>query len=103
MGDSSTEPSRDPSPVRAVGGEPVQLVPTSHLKKLNKQTRKRRQWLLFALGGLFGIIIAAFFAQQHDVLNLEGFLDINLESILDAIPAGVVKDAKDIAVRWPER
>ena len=95
LGDSSTEPSRDPSPVK---GEPVQLVSTSHLQKLNKRRGKRRQWLVFGLGGLFGIVLAAFFAQRHDVLNLEGLLDINLESILDVIPVGIVNDAKDITV-----
>lgn len=97
LDDSSTEPSRDPSPVK---GEPVQLVPTAHLEKLSKKRGRRRQGLIFGLGGLFGILIAAFFAQRHDVLNLEGLLDINLESILDVVPAGIVNDAKDITVCW---
>ena len=97
LGDSSSDPSRAPSPVK---GEPVQLVPAAHLQKLNKRKGKRRQWFVFGLGGLFGILVAAFFAQRHDVLNLEGLLDINLESVLDVIPAGVVNDAKDITVRF---
>ena len=44
--------------------------------------------------------MAAFFANQHDVINLEGLVDFNLESLIDVIPAGIVKDAKDITVRF---
>jgi len=75
----------------------VALVLKSHLQKLTKK-RSRRQWLVFGLGGLFGILIAAFFAQRHDVIHLEGLMDMNLESLIDVIPAGIVKDAKDITV-----
>ncbi|KAL9000827.1 MAG: hypothetical protein Q9169_000581 [Polycauliona sp. 2 TL-2023] len=99
LGDSSSEPSRasSPNPTRKdKDGEHVTLVPTSKLKKLSSKRSKRRQWLVFGLGGLFGIIVAAFFAQQNDVINLEGLMDMNLDSLLDAIPAGIVKDAKDI-------
>ena len=99
LGDSSSETSRDPSPAN---GEPVTLVPSAQLKKLKNKTRsKRRTTLIFGLGGLFGIIVAAFFAQQNDVINLEGLVDFNLESLLDVIPAGIVNDAKDITVRKP--
>ena len=93
--DSSTEPSRAPSPVK---GEPVTLVPSSHLEKLHKKRSKRRPWLIFVLGGLFGIVIAAFFAQRNDVINLESLMDMNLESLIDVIPAGIIKDARDITV-----
>lgn len=95
LGDSSTDVSRDPSPVK---GESVILVQTAHLKKLTKKRSKRRQWSIFGLGGLLGIIVAAFFAQRHEVISLEGLMDLNLESLLDVIPAGIVKDAKDITV-----
>lgn len=101
LGDSSSEPSRAPSPnpaIRGRDGEPITLVPTAKLQKLTKARSKRRQWFVFGLGGLFGIIVAAFFAQQNDVINIEGLMDINLDSLLDAIPAGIVNDAKDITV-----
>lgn len=99
LGESSSEPSRAPSPsFTQKDGEPVTLISASKLQKLSKHRSKRRQWLVFGLGGLFGIIIAAFFAQQNDVLNLEGLMDINLDSLLDAIPAGIVRDARDITV-----
>lgn len=97
LGDSSS-PSRTPSPVK---GEPVSVIPTAHLKKLTQKRSKRRQSLVFGLGGLFGIIIALFFAQRHDVINFEGLMDLNLDSLIDAIPAGIVRDARDITVSRP--
>ena len=77
------------------------LVPASQLKQLTSKRRwsKRRQGLLFGLGGLFGLIVAALFADHHDVISLEGLLDVNLESLLDVIPVGIVNDAKDLTVR----
>ena len=94
---SSSEPSRNASDT---DGELVTLVPASQLQKLKTKSRsKRRSTLIFGLGGLFGILVAAFFAQQNDVINLEGLVDFNLESLLDVIPAGIVNDAKDITVR----
>ena len=44
------------------------------------------------------MVVAAFFANQHDVINLEGLADFNMESLLDVIPAGILQDAKDITV-----
>ncbi len=79
-------------------GEEVRLVSVSKLKALTRKKSKRRNWLIFGLGGLFGIVIAAFFANQSDVINLDGFLDLNLDSLLDVIPAGIIKDAKELTV-----
>lgn len=98
LGDFSTEPSRDPSPAK---GEPVTLIATSKLKSLTKKRSKRRNGLLFGMGGVFGILVAAFFANRHSVISFEGLMDLNLESLIDVIPAGIVKDAKDITVCLP--
>ena len=95
FGESSSEPSRDASPIK---GEESRLVPVSKLRKLKWKTSKRRNGLIFGLGGLFGLVVAAFFAQQQEVVNLNGLLDLNLESLLDVIPAGIVNEAKDITV-----
>ena len=96
LGDSSEDPSRDPSPAK--DGEPVTVVPQKHLEYLKSKRRRRSTWIVFGLGGLFGVILAAFFAQHNDVINLEGLVDFNLVSLIDVIPAGIVKDAKDITV-----
>jgi phospholipid:diacylglycerol acyltransferase len=101
LGDSipeSTEASRDPSPAK---GEAVTLIPAAQLKKLKSKKSKSRSGLIFGLGGLFGLVVAAYFANQHDVINLEGLVDFNLDSLMDVIPAGIVKDAKDITVHTP--
>lgn len=98
FGDSSTDPSRDTSPDK---GEKLTLVSTSKLESLRKKRSKRRNGFVFGLGGVFGILVAAFFANRHDVINFEGLMDLNLESLIDVIPAGIVKDAKDITVCFP--
>lgn len=93
-----------PSPLSTREGTPdsneeVQLVPVSKLKTLStRKSRKRRNGLIFGLGGVFGIIIAVFFANHQEVIKLDGLMDLNLDSLLDVLPAGVVKDAKDITV-----
>ena len=89
--------SRDPSPGP---GDEVKVVRISKLKKLTTTKRsKRKTGLIFGLGGLFGLLVAVFFANQQHVIQLEGLMDLNLESLMDVIPAGVVKDAKDLSVR----
>ncbi len=80
-------------------GEDVLLVPVSKLKALTRKKSKRRNGLIFGLGGLFGIIVAVFFANQSDVINFEGLMDLNLDSLLDVIPAGIIRDAKELTVR----
>ena len=95
LGDSAKDPSKDPSPAK---DEPVTLIPARQLEKLKSKKSKKRPWILFGLGGLFGVFMAAFFAQQNDVISMEGLVDFNLESLFDVIPAGVLKDAKDLTV-----
>jgi phospholipid:diacylglycerol acyltransferase len=93
----SPSSSRDATPD---AGEEDRLVPVSKLKKLTTAKRsKRKSWLIFSLGGLFGLVMAVFFANQQEVIKLEGLLDVNLDSLMDVIPAGIVKDAKDLSVR----
>lgn len=97
-GDSSSDPSRDVSPAK---GEPIVTLPAQQLERLKRRKSKRRSWLVFVLGGLFGVVIAAFFAQKHEVINLEGLVDFNLDSLIDVIPAGIIKDAKEITASLP--
>ncbi|KAI9738183.1 MAG: hypothetical protein M1834_008681 [Cirrosporium novae-zelandiae] len=87
--------SRDGTPDT---NEEVQLVPISKLKNLTHKPSKRRNGLIFGLGGLFGVLLAAFFAQQNEVINFEGLMDMNLDSLIEVLPPGLMKDAKDIQV-----
>jgi phospholipid:diacylglycerol acyltransferase len=68
-----------------------------------KPRSKRRNGFIFVLGGLFGIFIALFFANQSEVISLDSLMDLNLESLMDAIPQGIVSDVKQFSVSDPER
>ena len=92
---------RDESPPEA---EEVRLVPVSKIKtdKDNPKSRKKRNGLIFFLGGLFGIVAAGFFAQKSDLIEFDfpELGEITMDSIMDVLPAGFVKDAKDLAVSY---
>jgi phospholipid:diacylglycerol acyltransferase len=79
--------------------EPMWLAPAGNITKPRKG-RKRRFGLIFLLGGLFGIIVAGYFANHNDVINinLDLLSDLNLDSFFDVIPAGILKEARDISV-----
>lgn len=64
-----------------------------------KPRSKRRNGVIFVLGGLFGIFIALFFANQNQVISLDALMDLNLESLIDVIPQGILKDAREFSVR----
>ena len=104
-------PSPSPSPARTPTNgdtdiqelEDLKLVSSAklhELKKGAKHSHKRRNSLIFILGGLFGVCAALFTAQKQEVFNFEGILDLNLDSLIDVIPAGVIKDAKDLTVSF---
>ena len=91
----SPTPSRDGTPVPM---EEVKLVSTKKLEKLTeKRPSKKRSGIIFGLGGLLGLLLALAFAQSQDIVRLEGLLEVNLDSLLDAIPAGIVNDVKDLS------
>jgi phospholipid:diacylglycerol acyltransferase len=94
--EDSPEPSREPTPAP---GEEYRVVDAAKLHKLSKSKgSKRRNAWIFGLGGLFGILVAGFFASNNDMIDLSNLTDVNLESIMDVLPAGLVKDARDIQV-----
>ncbi|KAF2720129.1 LACT-domain-containing protein [Polychaeton citri CBS 116435] len=108
-GESTPESSRDPSPAPAApspkgDGEDYRIVSAKRLERLNskgkqKSTRNRNAWV-FVLGGLAGIILAGFFAKDtttvRDLVDLAGLRDMNLDSFLDVLPAGLIKDVQDM-------
>ena len=63
-----------------------------------KPRSKRRNGFIFLLGGIFGIFIALFFANQHEVISLDSLMDLNLESLMEAIPQGILRDVKEFSV-----
>ncbi|KAJ9611085.1 phospholipid:diacylglycerol acyltransferase [Cladophialophora chaetospira] len=91
----SPDPSRDGTPDP---NEEVSLISTKKLQKLTtRKHNKRRSWMTFALGGFLGLLLAVLFAQSQDIVKLEGLLEVNLDSLLDVIPAGIVNDVKDLS------
>ena len=92
--DSSTEASREGSPTK---GEDVELVSSAKLAKLRQGKKgKRRTTLIFVLGGIFGLVVAAFFADQNNVIDLNGMSQLGLDSVFDVLPAGLIQDVNDI-------
>ncbi|KAF2152760.1 Phospholipid:diacylglycerol acyltransferase [Myriangium duriaei CBS 260.36] len=74
------------------------IVPEKHLKKLTakpKGTKRRNAWV-FVLGGLFGILVAGFFAGGNDLIDMATLREMNLDSFLDVLPAGLLRDAKEL-------
>jgi phospholipid:diacylglycerol acyltransferase len=109
--DSTPSSSRDPSPapIRGDDGE-YKIVPKPKLDKLRKEVKevrrkgtKRRNVWIFALGGLFGIFLAGFFASNNGSLDrlveLAGVRDMNLDTLLDVLPAGLIRDVQNLQVR----
>jgi phospholipid:diacylglycerol acyltransferase len=98
-------PSPSPTPRESTPekAEEVRLAPVSKIidsKKHKHGTRKRRGGLIFFLGGLFGIVVAGFFAKQSDLIEFPEFGDLSMDSLMDVLPAGFVRDARDLAVSF---
>lgn len=94
IGDSSTEPSREGTPDKK---EDLRVVPEkklTHLKKHKAGGKRRTAWI-FTLGGIFGIAVAAFFVGNNEILDIAALGDLNLDSLLEVLPAGLVNDAKE--------
>ncbi|KAF4453575.1 Phospholipid:diacylglycerol acyltransferase [Fusarium austroafricanum] len=73
--------------------------PTTHIHVVEHvvpKTRKRRNTFIFFLGSLFGIIAAGFFASSNDLIDFPEFTDLSMDNLLDALPAGLVKDIRDL-------
>ena len=96
-----TSVSSEAGPHPEIKAEPVKLSSApvvEHQRSENEPGFKRRTGLIFILGGLFGLLVAGFIANRHDVLSLEMLSEMNLESLMDVIPAGILNDAKAIQV-----
>lgn len=68
-------------------------------KKKKHGGGKRRNFWVFGLGGLVGVVIALLFVQNPNVLDLAAFKDMNLDSLMDVLPVGLVRDAQALQVR----
>lgn len=103
--DSSREHSPAPAPKEA-GGEAYRVIPKEKLEKLKKNVKhkggkKRNAWV-FGLGSLFGLFLAGYFASSNGSLDklvtMAGLEDLNLDTVLDVLPAGLIRDVRDLQV-----
>ncbi|EGS19378.1 phospholipid:diacylglycerol acyltransferase-like protein [Thermochaetoides thermophila DSM 1495] len=62
------------------------------------KARKRKFTGIFLLGSLFGIIAAGFFAKSNDLIDFPEFGELSMDNLLDVLPAGLVKDMRDLIV-----
>lgn len=65
------------------------------------KTRKRRNTAIFLLGSLFGIIAAGFFAKSNDLIDFPEIGELSMDSLFDVLPAGLVKDMRELVVSAP--
>ncbi|KAF2108669.1 phospholipid:diacylglycerol acyltransferas-like protein [Lophiotrema nucula] len=102
-GDSSTpstDVSREPTPdpdrphsLHVITAEKLQRLTNN--KNKPKSSKRKNAWI-FGLGGLFGLVLAAFFAGNSDLVDLSSLEGMNLESLFDALPVSFVKDAQKL-------
>ena|SRR3569833_1446704 len=63
--------------------------------------KKRRFTLIFFLGLIFGLVAAGFLAKSNDLIDFPEIGELSMDSLLDVLPAGLVKDVRDLMVRPP--
>ncbi|KAI9722842.1 MAG: hypothetical protein M1828_004408 [Chrysothrix sp. TS-e1954] len=114
QGEAAVAPSRTPSPVRPTSQEPSSPdgagedssasvnIPiaklnelNAHLKRPQKGSKRRIAWI-FGLGGLFGILVALYFAGNNEMIDLAMLKDMNFESLMDVLPASFISDAQEL-------
>lgn len=78
--------------------EPV--TPDQEVKVIHPK-RTRKFGAIFLLGSVFGIIAAGFFARSNDLIDFREIGELSVDNLLDALPAGLVKDVRDLVVRLP--
>ncbi|KAK2612124.1 phospholipid:diacylglycerol acyltransferase [Conoideocrella luteorostrata] len=64
--------------------------------KAPKATRKRRNTFIFLLGGLCGLFAAGFFAKSNDLIDFPEIGDLSMDSFFDVLPAGLIRDMRDL-------
>jgi phospholipid:diacylglycerol acyltransferase len=97
----SREPSPAPGQSRPTN---LRVITAEQLHTLKKKSKsKRKNAWIFGLGGLFGLVVAGFFASSNEMIDLKSLEGMNLDSILDALPASFVSSAQQLQVSHPVR
>jgi phospholipid:diacylglycerol acyltransferase len=94
----SREPSPGPDGKRPANLRLITAEQLSTLKQKGTHKKRRNIWV-FSLGGIFGLLLAGFFASSNDYIDLKSLENVNLESIMEALPDNFVKSAQQMQVR----
>lgn len=113
-GDDTPDDSRQPSPSPAVASvkekdQEYKVIPSEALHKLRStatKAKRRRPWKryvwTFSLGGIFAMVVAAFFTTPEGSLDklvaFAGLEHMDLSSLLDVLPAGLIRDVNELQV-----
>ena len=98
-GDSSRQPAQDtPDEANDYRVGPPKELQGNAKSHHNKGSKRWTAWI-FVLGGVFGIMVAVFFVGRNEMLDFAGLHDLSLDSILDVLPAGMMREAKQFEVR----
>lgn len=99
--DSPSDLSREPSPTPDdKRPSNLRVVTAERLQTLTKGKHgKRKNLWVFGLGGIFGLLVAAFFATSSDMIDLKSLENVNLESLMEALPANFVRSAQQLQVK----
>ena len=96
LGEKTPTESREGTPETA---EEVRLAPVSKIQYgKQKDSHKRRNGVVFLIGGLAGIVAAGLFAGKTDLIDFPELKDLSMDSLMDVLPAGVLKDARELSV-----
>ncbi|KAF2876695.1 phospholipid:diacylglycerol acyltransferas-like protein [Massariosphaeria phaeospora] len=94
--EASPEAAPDADADRPTNLRVVTAAKLQTLKSNDGKQSKRRNFWIFGLGGVFGLVVAALFAGSNDMIDLSSLESMNLESLFDVLPAGLVKDAQQL-------
>ena len=98
--DESPIDSREPSPAPGqTRPSNLRVITAAQLHTLKQKSKsKRKNAWVFGLGGIFGLVLAGFFASSNEMIDLKSLENMNLDSILDALPANLVNSAQQLQV-----
>lgn len=69
--------------------------------KAKKRSWRRNVWV-FSLGGVFSMLVAGFLGTPtgtvDKLVTMAGLESMNLDSLIDVLPAGLIRDVSDLQV-----
>ena len=102
---SSREGSPAPGRKPSEDGTEYKVIPRKKLQKLKdvrKKGTKRRNFWIFTLGSVFGLVIAGYFASSNgsleSLIDMSGMKEMDVTKMLDVLPAGLIKDVQELQV-----